>query len=63
MGTVINVDADNPRGDKEFADATISLLQDTQRLEQSQLGVYLLAEERFNPKRILAEWDKLFSGG
>ena len=62
MGTVLNIDADNPRADREFADATISILQDTTRLEQSQLGVYLLAEERFNPKRILAEWDKVFGG-
>lgn len=63
MGMVIDTpNPDFPQSDRLFIDATIGLLQDTERLEKAQFGTYLKASERFSPTRILEEWDKVFNG-
>lgn len=58
MGTVLGVDANNPANDKLFADEVIHLLSNPDELKNKQGLVQQMAKERFDPKRILAEWDE-----
>jgi glycosyltransferase involved in cell wall biosynthesis len=61
MGTVLNLDANNAGNDGAFANATINLLNDPLAMIEMQASVHHLAKERFSPKRILAEWEKVFN--
>ena len=59
MGTVLQLDAHDPRNDKSFADATIKLLQDPFELGLKQNEVHEKAKDRFSPDVILKQWSKL----
>lgn len=61
MGTVLNLDANSPANDRAYADETIVMLQSPELLQKAQQLVYREAKRRFSPKRILAEWDKVFN--
>jgi glycosyltransferase involved in cell wall biosynthesis len=61
MGTVLNLDANNAGNDRAYADKTIMMLNDVDLLKCLQKDVHDLAKERFSPKRILEEWDRVFN--
>ena len=62
MGTVLQLDANDPRNDKAFADATIKLLQDPFELSLKQDEVHEKAKDRFSPDVILKQWeDRVFN--
>ena len=62
MGTVLQLDANDPRNDKAFADATIKLLQDPFELSLKQNEVHEKAKDRFSPDVILKQWeDRVFN--
>jgi glycosyltransferase involved in cell wall biosynthesis len=64
MGTVLNLDANNSANDRAFADMTIEMLSDVDELKLDQKLIHEKAKERFNPSRILDEWNtKIFNGG
>ena len=57
MGTVLDLDPNNPQNDVRFANEVIELLNNPMELAYKQQIVYEKAKERFNPQRILAQWD------
>jgi glycosyltransferase involved in cell wall biosynthesis len=63
MGTVLGYDANDRSNDKMYVNAVINLLSDPLAMLEMQASVHHLAKERFSPKRILEEWDKVFTGG
>jgi glycosyltransferase involved in cell wall biosynthesis len=64
MGTVLELDANDPRNDRIFADTVLELLTSNHdMLARKQLQVHLKAKERFSQEKILQEWDeKVFNG-
>lgn len=60
MGTVFQVDANDPRNDMTFAKEVVYLLNNPEELEEKQNMVRSLAYERFRPGAILDQWDKVF---
>ena len=61
IGTVLDVDADNPSNDKFFANTVLELLEDRNILEIKRAKNKVLAKIRFSPERILKEWEKVFA--
>ena len=61
MGTVLGYDANNRGNDGAYANAVIEMLSNLDMLEVMQKQVYKLAKYRFNPSRILDEWNKVFN--
>jgi len=61
MGKVIGLDAHDVHNDWAFVEETVNLLNgSSDHLAMLQHQVYLKAKERFNPERILKEWDNVF---
>jgi len=65
MGAVLPLDANDRSNDKTYADAVIAMLEHPDELlAVRQKEVHKKAKERFDPKRIMLEWDDLvFSKG
>lgn len=57
MGVVLPLDMNFPHGDKAFADAVMTLLNDKERKEQLRTYVQTKALVRFDPETILQKWD------
>jgi glycosyltransferase involved in cell wall biosynthesis len=61
MGKVVGLDANDVHNDWAFVEETVNLLNGSpDHLAMLQHQVYLKAKERFNPERILKEWDNVF---
>lgn len=58
MGTIIDVDANDPHNDGHFFDAVADLLQNRKLLLAQQAKVREKATERFHPDVILKQWDE-----
>ena len=64
MGTVLNLDANNRGNYGAFANEVIQMLNNSALLEEARKEVIKKAKERFNPSRILDEWEnKVFNRG
>src|SRR3989304_5369004 len=62
IGTVLDVDADNPSNDKFFANTVLELLEDRNILEIKRAKNKVLAKIRFAPENILKQWqEKVFA--
>jgi len=61
MGKVIGLDANDVHNDWAYVEEVVNLLNgNPDHLAMLQYQVYLKAKERFNPERIIKEWDKVF---
>lgn len=61
MGKVIGLDANDSHNDWAYVEEVVNLLNGSpDHLAMLQHQVYLKAKERFNPERILKEWDNVF---
>jgi len=60
MGTVLNVNADNPACDRLYVDTVLELLSDRNKLEVIRTKNKLEARKRFAPSNILKQWEEVF---
>ena len=60
MGTVL--EGDVKIMGKYFVDVVVNMLKDPEGLKRAQDNIKQKAKDRFNPERILKEWDKVFGG-
>lgn len=60
MGTVFQVDPNDPRNDVTFADAVAKMFRNREGLKDAQEECKSLAYERFRPEVILKVWEKVF---
>jgi len=60
MGTVLNVNADNPACDRLYVDTVLELLQDRNVLEVKRAENKVKAKMRFAPSNILKQWEEVF---
>ena len=58
MGTLVGGNPNDPRQDRLFADKIIEALND-ESLTMKQYQVFTKASKRFNPRRIMKQWEQL----
>jgi glycosyltransferase involved in cell wall biosynthesis len=58
MGTILDCDANSRGNDRIYVEEVVRMLNDVEGLKLAQELVYQKAKERFNPSRILDEWDE-----
>jgi len=56
MGTLVNWNANDPRGDREFVRVIQETINDRDEFERRRLAITKLAKERFDPKQIAEYW-------